>query len=62
MSEHDPIETYMNHLVPTVIEQTNRGERAFDIYSRPFERADYLFDRRSKRSCLCTDLRAASVS
>ena len=34
MSEHDPIETYMNHLVPTVIEQTNRGERAFDIYSR----------------------------
>ena len=22
------------HLVPTVIEQTNRGERAFDIYSR----------------------------
>ncbi|MBT4879809.1 MAG: ATP-dependent Clp protease proteolytic subunit [Alphaproteobacteria bacterium] len=24
----------MNTLVPTVIEQTNRGERAFDIYSR----------------------------
>ena len=24
----------MNYLVPTVIEQTNRGERAFDIYSR----------------------------
>ncbi len=34
MSERDPIDTYMNHLVPTVIEQTNRGERAFDIYSR----------------------------
>ncbi len=34
MTERDPIETYMNHLVPTVIEQTNRGERAFDIYSR----------------------------
>ncbi len=34
MSERDPLETYMNHLVPTVIEQTNRGERAFDIYSR----------------------------
>ncbi len=30
----DPIETYMNTLVPMVIEQTNRGERAFDIYSR----------------------------
>ena len=25
---------YQNYLVPTVIEQTNRGERAFDIYSR----------------------------
>lgn len=34
MSERDPIEVYNNHLVPTVIEQTNRGERAFDIYSR----------------------------
>ncbi len=34
MTERDPLETYMNHLVPTVIEQTNRGERAFDIYSR----------------------------
>jgi len=26
--------TYMNTLVPMVVEQTNRGERAFDIYSR----------------------------
>jgi ATP-dependent Clp protease protease subunit len=34
MTERDPLDTYMNHLVPTVIEQTNRGERAFDIYSR----------------------------
>ncbi len=25
---------YQSYLVPTVIEQTNRGERAFDIYSR----------------------------
>ena len=24
----------MNYIIPTVIEQTNRGERAFDIYSR----------------------------
>jgi ATP-dependent Clp protease protease subunit len=30
----DPTETYMQHLVPMVIEQTNRGERAYDIYSR----------------------------
>ena len=29
-----PHETQMNALVPMVIEQTNRGERAFDIYSR----------------------------
>jgi ATP-dependent Clp protease protease subunit len=34
MSNTNPLDLYMNHLVPTVIEQTNRGERAFDIYSR----------------------------
>ena len=34
LSERDPLEVYGNYLVPTVIEQTNRGERAFDIYSR----------------------------
>ncbi len=34
MSDFNPIDTYMNHLIPTVIEQTNRGERAYDIYSR----------------------------
>ena len=28
------IQPAYNYLVPTVIEQTNRGERAFDIYSR----------------------------
>ena len=30
----DPVETYMNTLVPMVVEQTSRGERAYDIYSR----------------------------
>lgn len=30
---HDPIDTYMN-LVPMVVEQTARGERAYDIFSR----------------------------
>jgi ATP-dependent Clp protease protease subunit len=30
----DPVDTYMNYLVPMVVEQTNRGERAYDIYSR----------------------------
>jgi ATP-dependent Clp protease, protease subunit len=29
----DPLETYMN-LVPMVVEQTARGERAYDIFSR----------------------------
>ena len=28
------IEEHMNNLVPMVVEQTNRGERAYDIYSR----------------------------
>ena len=30
----DPLEIQMNTLVPMVVEQTNRGERAYDIYSR----------------------------
>jgi ATP-dependent Clp protease protease subunit len=30
----DPIETYANYLIPQVIENTSRGERGFDIYSR----------------------------
>ena len=30
----DPADHYMNTLVPMVVEQTNRGERAYDIYSR----------------------------
>ncbi|MCH7929814.1 MAG: ATP-dependent Clp protease proteolytic subunit [Proteobacteria bacterium] len=30
----DPTETYMNYLVPMVVEQTARGERAYDIFSR----------------------------
>ena len=29
----DPVQTYMQ-LVPMVVEQTNRGERAYDIFSR----------------------------
>ena len=30
----DPVEHYMNTLVPMVVEQTARGERAYDIFSR----------------------------
>lgn len=32
--DRDPFEVYNNTLVPMVIEQTARGERSFDIYSR----------------------------
>jgi ATP-dependent Clp protease protease subunit len=34
MRDRDPIEFYMSSLVPMVVETTNRGERAYDIYSR----------------------------
>lgn len=34
MRDRDPVEVYNNTLVPMVVEQTARGERAFDIYSR----------------------------
>lgn len=30
----DPHDIYMNTLVPMVVEQTSRGERSYDIYSR----------------------------
>lgn len=30
----DSLDLYMNTLVPMVVEQTSRGERSFDIYSR----------------------------
>ena len=31
---HRHTDTIRNYLVPTVVEQTNRGERAYDLYSR----------------------------
>lgn len=31
---NDPFETYANTLVPMVVEQTARGERSYDIFSR----------------------------
>ncbi|CTQ50853.1 ATP-dependent Clp protease proteolytic subunit [Jannaschia donghaensis] len=30
----DPVEHFQNNLVPMVVEQTSRGERAYDIFSR----------------------------
>ena len=34
MRDRDPVDVYNSTLVPMVVEQTARGERAFDIYSR----------------------------
>ncbi|MGD9637901.1 MAG: ATP-dependent Clp endopeptidase proteolytic subunit ClpP [Alphaproteobacteria bacterium] len=34
MLERDPLEVYNSVLVPIVVEQTSRGERSYDIYSR----------------------------
>jgi ATP-dependent Clp protease, protease subunit len=34
MRDRDPVEIYDNYLIPQVIENTSRGERGFDIYSR----------------------------
>ena len=34
MRDRDPIDVYMNTLVPMVVEQTSRGERSYNIYSR----------------------------
>jgi len=33
MRDRDPVDTFSNTLVPMVVEQTARGERAYDIYS-----------------------------
>ncbi|MDP7608087.1 MAG: ATP-dependent Clp protease proteolytic subunit, partial [Candidatus Poseidoniia archaeon] len=30
----EPLESTMSNLIPMVVETTNRGERAYDIYSR----------------------------
>lgn len=34
MTERNPLEIYNSTLVPMVIEQTSKGERSFDIFSR----------------------------
>ena len=34
MRDRDPVEVYNNTLIPMVVEQTARGERSYDIYSR----------------------------
>lgn len=59
MADRSPVEIYNNSLVPMVVEQTARGERAYDIYSRLLkERIIFLtgavFDQVS--SLLCAQL------
>jgi ATP-dependent Clp protease protease subunit len=54
--ERDPVEIYNQALVPMVVEQTARGERAYDIYSRLLkERIIFLtgpvFDQMSALIC-----------
>ena len=34
MRDRDPVDVYANNLVPMVVEQTARGERSYDIFSR----------------------------
>jgi ATP-dependent Clp protease protease subunit len=36
---------HMNTLVPMVVEQSNKGERAYDIYSRLLKETNYFFNR-----------------
>ena len=43
MHDRDPVEVYANNLVPMVVEQTARGERAFDIYSRMLKERSIFF-------------------
>jgi hypothetical protein len=58
----DRFDSDMNNLVPMVVEQTNRGERAYDIYSRLLKGAYYLSGRASRRRRFQSDLRPTAVS
>jgi ATP-dependent Clp protease protease subunit len=56
MRDRDPVEVFNQALVPMVVEQTARGERAYDIYSRLLkERIIFLtgpvFDQMSALIC-----------
>ena len=49
----DPRDTYQNQLVPMVVEETNRGERAYDIYSRLLKERIIFITCRSRKSHPC---------
>ena len=53
---------YLNTLVPMVVEQTNRGERAYDIYSRLLEGANCLRHRLHRGPGRLADHGAAAFS
>ena len=40
----DPLENLTSNLIPMVVEQSSRGERAYDIYSRLLKRKNYFFN------------------
>ncbi len=46
MYSKSSLEIYDNTLVPMVIEQTSKGERSFDIYSRLLKERIIFSDRR----------------
>ena len=37
------ISEHMNTLIPMVVEQSNKGERAYDILFKTFKRKSYFF-------------------
>ena len=45
------LEEKMNSLIPMVVEQTSKGERAYDIYSRLIKRENSFFSWPSQRRC-----------
>jgi len=49
--DRDPFEVYNNYLVPMVVEQTNRGERSYDIYSRLLKERIIFLTVRSTMRC-----------
>ena len=41
----DPIDNLTSNLIPMVVEQSSRGERAYDIYSRLVKGKNNFFNR-----------------
>ena len=61
MRDRDPVEIYNNTLVPMVVEQTARGERAYDIYSRLLKERIIFLTGPVYDQCQRADLRPAAV-